>query len=328
MCRALDTKKPAIPCPPEFPKVDLNNLESVVAQLEQEEVAFAESRGVSPRPFTDFIVSEKTIRIPWLFNDFNPNTKSDDELLLQISGFIYAIKRNISSKGLVEGSLEFNRALFGELISWINAPSGIGILPMQGANREMTIDEFFAQPRGKRTGDCSELSRLAYSIFRLAGLRPVFLYVTRNKIEPKVTEHMAIGVKLDPAHPDKLTTVDLSYNYISEEGHPEQSVMLLTSGLAVFGNNLATLIMEGAGTLRQTSAARVEELLLEAIKLDPNYPPAHYNYAKFLIEWRDDTGGACTQATIALKLRPTNALFHRLKLRACGPFSPDAGFPK
>lgn len=303
--------------------INLSDINSVIAELEKEELTFAQSRGQTPRSLADCISTHTTLRFPFFFNDFDPTTKDDDQILLQTYGFIQIIRRKLSEKGLKEGSYQLTKELADKLIDYVKQENGIGIKRGEVVTQEMTLIEFLKQPKGNRKGDCTEFSRLALAIFRLAGLNPKLVYVTKNKFEPAVTEHMAIVVALNPDKPTELTTIDLHYDFISTQRHAEQSEMSFLTALAVYANSRAGhafLPKTEECSMDEAEKAHIEGLLQQAIRYDSNYAPAHHNYAFFLDKCRIDKKiEACSEAETAHKIRPSNMEFGKLFGSLCQP---------
>lgn len=310
------------------PSINLNDTNSVIAKLEKEELTFAQSGGQSPRLLTDCISTHTTLRFPFFFNDFDPATKNDDQMLLQIYGFIQIIRKKLSEKGLKEGSYQLNKELADKLIDYIKQENGIGIKRGEVVTQEMTLIEFLRQRIGNRKGDCTEFSYLAFAIFRLAGLKPKFVYVTKNEFEPTVTEHMAIVAALNPDKPEQLTTIDLHYDFVSTQGHTEQSEMSFLTALAVYTNSRAGhefLPKTAECSMDETEKFRIEGLFQKAIRYDPNYAPAHHNYAFFLDKCKiGKKAEACAEAEMAQKIRPSNMEFRKLHYSLCTQ-PPDGG---
>ena len=230
------------------------------------------------------------------------------------------MKRKLIASGLPAGSERFNRALAEKLVDWMLSPNGIGALPIKTASREETLIELLGHQRNRRRGDCSELTWLAYGVFRLAGLKPKFIDVQRDAFNPSLNAHIAIGVSLNPENPGALTTIDLYHTeeargWISDEGHLMQSAMPATSALAAYATNLAYYAMVEPGGIG--NANTIEQLYQSAFSYDPYYPLTHYNYAFFLMGQKKDSAGACREAKKAEELRPFDSDFKSLARKFC-----------
>jgi hypothetical protein len=277
--------------------------EASIALLEREEDAFAASDGKTERRFTDLVSTTTTFHVPWLYNDFNPNTHHDDRLLLSTAKKIREIKQKIRDDGKKDGTYAFNRELLKHLVSWKKGPKSPGVVRVDFGKRELTLIQCREQPKGKCKGDCTELSRDIYADFRLATLNTAFIDVQRTAYDPQVKDHNAVGVRLNPLDPDRITTVDLYYGVILKRGHLMQSEMPAISALAAYNSNLATLLMTDKDADRQRDTERIENLFLEAIRYDPYHATVHNNYANFLDTWKGDRKGACAEAKKASQLR-------------------------
>ncbi|MFH0799053.1 MAG: hypothetical protein V2A66_02585 [Pseudomonadota bacterium] len=288
-----------------------------ISLLEKEEDEFVTSGGHSGRPFTDLVSTKTTFRVPWLVNDFNPLTNTDNQMLVKIGGAIAKARAETKAKGLVEGTLEFNRAFVAELVSWMESAKGVSfvVVEVEGASREMMLMEFLVQPDGRREGDCSELSRLAYTVFRLAGLAPEFLYVEKDRIDPEITEHMAIGLHLDPDHPEKIFIVDLYHHIVSDQGHTEQSKLTALGAMAVYYDNLATMLWKSPQGNNETD--RIRKLYQEAMRYDPGFAHTHFNYSLLLWQRYGNKAEACNEARRAADLRPAGSGYAKRMQKYC-----------
>lgn len=297
---------------------------AIISLLEREEDAFVESGGKASRPFTDLVSMQSTFRVPWLMNDFSPTTTRDDRLLLTLAGGIDRIKGAIGASGPPAGTKAFNTALVRELTRWMLSPNGLRAAPIGLDEIEEPLVDFLSRRDPSRRGDCTELSRLAYEVFRLAGLRTTFFDVQQDAFDPTITQHMAVGVALDPAYPGRFTTIDLVHHgWISEEGHPLQSTMPAISALAVYEGSRALHAMDGATDIDTSLTANVDALFQRALSYDPFYPLTHYNYAFFLSQWKGNRTGAIEEARRAEGLRPFERDFKALVRR----LSPSAILP-
>ena len=270
--------------------------EASIALMEKEENAFAASSGKTERRFTDLVSTKTTFRVPWLFNDFNKNTNHDDQLLLKTSNKIREIKDKIrkNGHGKKEGTYSFNRKVLEALIRWMEDSNGM-------------------------EGYCDKLTRNSYAISRLAEFSPTFVDVQRNKFDSETYSHNAVGVRLDPSNPDRVTIVDLYYGVILEEGHLMQSEMPAISALTVYHLNEAYSLMTDKDADRKGDAERLEKLFLEALRYDPHYAVVHFNYAFFLEYWKADRQGARIEAKKASQLRPDHPVYRSFSVDLCEP---------
>ena len=299
------------------------DFEAAIHLLEQEEEAFAASNGKSRRPFTDLVSTKTDFRVPWLFNDFNPKTATDDALLLSATKAIAGIKGRIAATGAREETPAFRRQLAADLVAWIMSPKGLDaktvtswqdydsvvrfmtlprkkLIPVlkgeqslrEPAGTEDTLLELLGRPSKERYGDCSMLARVAYAVFRLAGLDPTFIDVQRDRFDPTITEHAAVGFAPDPSQPGKLLTVDLYHDgWVSEEGHPLQSAISAVSALAVYLNDRAIDLALAKGTRHPSELDHIDRIFQLALAYDPSYALIRSNYDIFLNHYRRKPAG-------------------------------------
>lgn len=288
--------------------------ETAVELLEKEEDAFAASGGSEKRPFTDLVSTKTDFRVPWLFNDFDPKTTSDDEVLLSAAGAVAKTKKELSAVGKKGGTPAFNRELVKKLVSTMLSKNGFGLIPLPPKAPEETVLELLSHAPGKRAGACTELSRLAYGLFRLAGLKTTFVEVQQDYFDISENFHMAVGVKLNPEEPKNLTTVDMLYNgWISDTGHILQSEMPAVTSLAAYVTNRASFEMLNGAQKSQKTEKRLEALFNEAIGFDSSFSIARYSFAYFYEEWQNDLESAGKEAAEAARLRPFDKLYQELE---------------
>lgn len=173
---------------------------AAIERLEKEQHRFASSGGKARRRFTNLVSSCTGFRLPWLFNDFDPGTSSDDDVLAGIVKKIAAIKKSV--KGFRRGTIDYKVAFLYKLVSWMErAVKRQSYVPYESSNLELM---------NGAPGDCTELTRFAYAVLKLAGFKPEFIIVIKHAPNARPRHHrVAVGVPLDPKNPNDLMQVDL-----------------------------------------------------------------------------------------------------------------------
>ncbi|HPQ81505.1 MAG TPA: hypothetical protein PLZ86_07255 [bacterium] len=287
--------------------------EAAIALLEKEEDSFAASEGKAQRPFTDLVSTKSNFRVPWLFNDFDTGTDADDRMLLSAARMVSGAKAAILSRGEASGSAKFNLELTKKLVSTMLSKDGFGLKPDSPEPPEDTVMDMLSLPPGMRNGACTELSRFAYGVFRLAGLKPSFIEVQRDSINGGFN-HMAVGVRLNAKDPEKITTVDMLHGgWISHEGHELWAEMPAVTSMAAYFTNRAHYEITAAKPKTPARIEEVDRLFKEALRLDPSFSLAHYNRSIFLSEWRRDRRGAYEEASEAVRIRPFERIYLKLQ---------------
>jgi len=286
--------------------------------LEKEEDRFAKSGGKAKRPFTDLVSTCTNFRVPWLFNDFDKATRSDDRSLLAIVRKINSIRRSI--KRFKPNTYNYNLTFLHRLVQWMEkAVHRKSRVFYESTNLELM--------KGA-PGDCTELTRFAYAVLRLAGFKPQFLLVTKHAFSPRLQYHMAVGVALNPKKPNDLIHVDLYHKDFLGSFHPGWAIAPKQTMLAVEevtkGWHLSWIrniflkydrtykrSLYGAlpglmarGMLYLVSAFMISHYQ-RALEFDKYFPDAYYNMAGTLFRLgRRDTAVKKLNYT-ALKLRPS-----------------------
>ena len=270
---------------------------AAIKKLEEEEDRFVATNGRSGRPFTDLVSNCSTFRVPWLFNDFNTKTTRDNRTLLHIAAKIAAIKKSIRHRS---DTYEYKSALLAKLVSWMEGSlNRTGYISVESTNLQMANGHL---------GDCTELSRFAYAIFRMAGLKPEFLIVTKHAFNPSIRYHMAVGIPIHPSFPDFLTQVDLYHKDFVKDlyRHPGRvsaspqtmlAVGAVTEGFHILHNSLPS-------TPAQALFDQTFKHYSLALTFDEHFPDAHYNLASVLYELGNRMELAKEFNDKALKLRP------------------------
>jgi hypothetical protein len=264
---------------------------AAIRKLEEEEDRFVASGGKSQRTFTDLVSTCSTFRVPWLFNDFDKATTLDDQTLFRIVRTIATIKKSIT--GLRLNTYSYNHALVTKLVTWMESSlKRVSLASAERTNLEMAAG---------KDGDCTELSRFAHAVLRLAGFKPEFLIITENAINPNNPYHIAVGVPLDPGKRNELTQIDLYYKYFLKKGlsHPGRIIASRQTMLAVGEITEARNI-----SAKQTLIARTIARYKHALQFDEYYPDAYYNMARALYKHAHRIVSAKILNKRALELRP------------------------
>ncbi len=288
--------------------------EAAIKLLEREEDSFVLSVGKKKRPFTNLVSRKSDFRVPWLFNDFNPKTNSDDGLLLRMGKLIAKAKAEAAAEAGSPKTENFRTLLTEKLVKRMLAEDGLALKPQPPRAPEETVVEMLAKPKPERKGACTELSRIAYGLFRLAGLAPSFVEVQKDARDAESNNHMAVAVTPDPNRPEKKLTVDmLHHGWISESGHTLQAEMPAVTSLAAYFTNKAHFEMYSGKPETKEQADKVEAIFDEAISFDPSFSLVRQNYSIFLKYRKKDDEGARREAKEAVKLRPFDAKYRKLE---------------
>jgi hypothetical protein len=279
---------------------------AAIKLLEKEEDRFVKSKGRSRRPFTDLVSSCTNFRVPWLFNDFNKATTSDDRSLLNIVRKIASIRRGI--KNFKPNTYNYNLTFLHRLVRLMEkVVKRRSYVPYESSNLELL--------KGA-PGDCTELTRFAHAVLRLAGFKPEFILVTKHAFSPQIRYHMAVGVPLDPKKPNKLTQVDLYHKGFLGYSHPEWvratkrtmlAVEAVTSGF--HWSALRNTVLKRTGLIARGMLYFVSTIMMlnykRALQFDEYFPDAYYNMAGVLYKLGRRDAEVKKLNRKALELRPS-----------------------
>nr|HPM41423.1 hypothetical protein [bacterium] len=195
---------------------------------------------------------------------------------------------------------------------------------------EDTVLDMLLKPKGERFGACTELSRVAYGLFRLAGLAPSFVEVQKDARDAESNNHMAVAVRLNSDEPQKTLTVDMLHNgWISEAGHSLQAEMPAVTSLAAYFTNKAHFEMYSGKPDTKEQMERVDAIFGEAISFDRSFSLVRQNYSIFLKYRKKDVEGAKREAKEAVRLRPFDAKYRKIEEQiASGPGGGGSGTGK
>ncbi len=283
-----------------------------IKRLESEEDRFAHGNGRVPRPFTDLVSVQNSFRLPWLFNDFDPQTREDDRALLNLKKQLDQIKSEIPHPS--GNTLTFERDYLRRIVTWMEQR-------VQKRNYVPYESDNLALLNGA-PGDCTELSRFAYAVLRLAGFQPQFLRVTQHALDSSITYHICVGVALDPQRPEHLTQIDLYHRGFLGKAHPGTERISATAMLAVYENTQAFHlngllegllnysrhddgILNGLAALGSCVVAGLMEMhYRQALAYAPKFADSYFNLARLYHVMGAKSSAARRLNKAALELRP------------------------
>ncbi len=173
--------------------------------------------------------------LPWALDDLDPKTPYDAEIRGKVNAAISELKKIITSRGIKEGSLEYNEKLAAGLTWFVAMPpvvqlTGNGFQILHGRMEKDSLGiflEYLKRNGGLRVdgdyseeytaleairhqqGECTEKSKILFAALKMAGLAPVFVYedlVKEEGQDPNVQDtiskipmglfHMCIGLDM------------------------------------------------------------------------------------------------------------------------------------
>ncbi len=276
--------------------------------------------------------------LPWVLDDLNPETTFDEDIQTKVTDAINLLKDIITRKGFVEGTEEYKKRLaFGLFWLTTTPPAGLSTLNpdfLLYANEELNKFEFgefanFLVRRGglrpkyneveytaleainRTEGDCSEVSKILFSVFETAGLNPIFLQVSlgvedvalldgpeslrtrSNTLLERATKsnpdfnHFCISLQLD----NQRRLFDPIF-YQSDAQYRKNFPLALRQALSIFYSNSACLLVQDNNLAAAEDAARTAILLDD---MNANALLALSNISRQMNSL-DDAIDFCTQA--------------------------------
>lgn len=209
---------------------------------------------------------------PWLIDDGNDNTPADAEVREWIDQKIAAETKKLTDQGMQPHTLLFNQKLLNPILISLQQPRETGGMGLIYNPNRLEKKRDAVQTFQEHEGDCNSFSFLFFAMAYRAGLNPTFIRVAshQNNKNRKAEEmfHIAVGVHLDPDHPEMLTPADPSLGAVlnnTYEWYPLTSLEME----AIHLKNWAWKNIPSNLSNRQKQRWQ-ETLLLQAEALAPN----------------------------------------------------------
>lgn len=225
---------------------------------------------------------------PWLLDDGDPGTREDAE----VRGRIDTIARQARERST---PLETTQYLLNSLgLSSIQGGLAVHYNPDRTQWRRNGVE---AVQDG--LGDCNALSFLLYALALRAGLNPVFIRVAgrRDPANETVEEmfHIAVAVRTDPSHPNRLIPVDPSTGTFIDKTYQWYPISQL---------EMAALHLRNVALYNFTDVSVQETLLLSALVMAPRDFEIQWDVARFYFNKKGDSNQARQHLREAERLNP------------------------
>lgn len=207
------------------------------------------SRGYISSEVEETLFSYKAMqagfKVPWLIYDGDLATTEDE-------AYRQDLLKDKIDKLINENDCRNQLGLAEAIFEIVYSPDEFDFKVWGHLPRELDVQQTLLT----RWGDCSELSRVFYTMYKYAGFSPRFVWV-RKDISGNPLLHMAVAIECD----GKEVIVDSHYGFNAK--HAEIVDMPLLSSLAVYTNNIAD---------QDVDDLKAINLLEQSLLYDPTFP--------------------------------------------------------